>query len=29
VAPIGEKEQYVSRAMQNITPFLRDEFAAA
>jgi transcriptional regulator GlxA family with amidase domain len=29
VAPVGEKEQYVSRAMQNITPFLDDEFAAA
>jgi transcriptional regulator GlxA family with amidase domain len=29
VAPVGEKEQYVSRAMQNITPFLHDEFAAA
>jgi transcriptional regulator GlxA family with amidase domain len=29
VAPVGEKEQYVSRAMQNITPFLNDEFAAA
>jgi transcriptional regulator GlxA family with amidase domain len=29
VAPVGEKEQYVSRAMQNITPFLDDNFAAA
>jgi transcriptional regulator GlxA family with amidase domain len=29
VAPVGEKEQYVSRAMQNITPFLGDNFAAA
>jgi transcriptional regulator GlxA family with amidase domain len=29
VAPVGEKEQYVSRAMQNITPFLDDKFAAA
>jgi transcriptional regulator GlxA family with amidase domain len=29
VAPVGEKEQYVSRAMQNIAPFLDDEFAAA
>jgi transcriptional regulator GlxA family with amidase domain len=29
VAPVGEKEQYVSRAMQNITPFLDGTFAAA
>jgi transcriptional regulator GlxA family with amidase domain len=29
VAPVGEKEQYISRAMQNITPFLDDNFAAA
>ena len=29
VAPVGEKEQYVSRAMQNITPFLDNKFAAA
>jgi transcriptional regulator GlxA family with amidase domain len=29
VAPVGEKEQYTSRAMQNITPFLDDHFAAA
>jgi transcriptional regulator GlxA family with amidase domain len=29
VAPVGEKEQYVSRAMQNITPFLKGTFAAA
>lgn len=29
VAPVGEKEQYVSRAMQNITSFLDDKFAAA
>ena len=29
VAPVGEKEQYVARAMQNITPFLGGTFAAA
>jgi transcriptional regulator GlxA family with amidase domain len=29
VAPVGEKEQYVSRMMQNITPFLRGTSAAA
>src|SRR5271156_4167937 len=29
VAPVGEKEQYVSRAMQNITPFLDGKFSAA
>ena len=29
VAPVGEKEQYISRAMQNITPFLDGTFAAA
>ncbi len=29
VAPVGEKEQYISRAMQNIMPFLDGTFAAA
>jgi transcriptional regulator GlxA family with amidase domain len=29
VAPVGEKEEYVSRAMRNITPFLLSEIAAA
>jgi transcriptional regulator GlxA family with amidase domain len=29
VAPVGEKEQYISRTMQNITPFLDGTFAAA
>jgi transcriptional regulator GlxA family with amidase domain len=29
VAPVGEKEQYISRTMQNITPFLDGNFAAA
>jgi transcriptional regulator GlxA family with amidase domain len=29
VAPVGEKEQYISRAMQNITPFLDGKVAAA
>jgi transcriptional regulator GlxA family with amidase domain len=29
VAPVGEKEQYVARAMQNIMPFLVGNFAAA
>jgi transcriptional regulator GlxA family with amidase domain len=29
VAPVGEKEQYVARAMQNIAPFLHGTFAAA
>ena len=29
VAPVGEKEQYVARAMQNITPFLSATIAAA
>ena len=29
VAPVGEKEDYVSRAMQNITPFLDGAFDAA
>jgi transcriptional regulator GlxA family with amidase domain len=29
VAPVGEKEQYISRAMQNITPFLDGKIAAA
>ncbi len=24
VAPVGEKDQYISRMMQNITPFLSD-----
>jgi hypothetical protein len=24
VAPVGEKEQYVSRAMSNILPFLEE-----
>jgi hypothetical protein len=23
VAPVGEKEEYVARAMRNITPYLR------
>jgi transcriptional regulator GlxA family with amidase domain len=27
VAPVGEKEQYISRAMQNITPFLDGMFS--
>lgn len=26
VAPVGEKESYVERAMKNITPYLSDEF---
>lgn len=26
VAPVGEKENYVERAMKNITPYLSDEF---
>jgi len=25
VAPVGEKEEYVARAMRNITPYLREE----
>ncbi len=29
VAPVGEKELYISRALQNITPFLSSEVAAA
>jgi transcriptional regulator GlxA family with amidase domain len=29
VAPVGEKEQYVSRMMQNIAPFLEGHVAAA
>jgi transcriptional regulator GlxA family with amidase domain len=29
VAPVGEKEQYIARAIQNITPFLDGTFAAA
>jgi transcriptional regulator GlxA family with amidase domain len=27
VAPVGEKEEYVARAMRNITPYLRDGLA--
>ena len=27
VAPVGEKEEYVERAMRNITPYLRDRLA--
>jgi hypothetical protein len=27
VAPVGEKEDYVARAMRNITPYLHDELA--
>jgi transcriptional regulator GlxA family with amidase domain len=26
IAPVGEKEDYVERAMKNITPYLSDEF---
>jgi len=29
VAPVGEKEEYVSRAMRNITPYLTEELATA
>jgi transcriptional regulator GlxA family with amidase domain len=29
VAPVGEKEEYVSRAMRNIAPYLAPEHAAA
>jgi transcriptional regulator GlxA family with amidase domain len=29
VAPVGEKEQYVARAMGNISPYLRSELASA
>ncbi len=29
VAPVGEKEDYVSRAMQNITPFLVEQPSVA
>lgn len=28
VAPVGEKEDYVARAMRNITPYLHEELAA-
>jgi hypothetical protein len=28
-APVGEKDDYVSRAMRNITPFLEGSFAKA
>jgi transcriptional regulator GlxA family with amidase domain len=28
VAPVGEKEEYVARAMRNITPFLQETSAA-
>ncbi len=28
VAPVGEKEEYVARAMRNITPYLRPELAS-
>ena len=27
VAPVGEKEEYVARAMRNITPYLRQDLA--
>jgi transcriptional regulator GlxA family with amidase domain len=29
VAPVGEKEDYVARAMRNITPYLNEKLAAA
>ncbi len=29
VAPVGEKDEYVSRAMRNITPYLTEELATA
>jgi transcriptional regulator GlxA family with amidase domain len=29
VAPVGEKDNYVSRAMRNITPFLEGTFSTA
>jgi transcriptional regulator GlxA family with amidase domain len=29
VSPVGEKDQYISRTMQNITPFLEGTFATA
>jgi hypothetical protein len=29
VAPVGEKDEYVSRAMRNIAPYLVQEHAAA
>lgn len=29
VAPVGEKEDYVSRAMQNITPYLKEKLAVS
>ncbi|WP_330249851.1 hypothetical protein OG874_26555 [Nocardia sp. NBC_00565] len=27
VAPVGEKEDYVARAMRNISPYLHEELA--
>jgi transcriptional regulator GlxA family with amidase domain len=29
VAPVGEKDDYVARAMRNISPYLHEEFATA
>jgi hypothetical protein len=29
VAPVGEKDDYVSRAMRNITPYLEGTLATA
>jgi transcriptional regulator GlxA family with amidase domain len=29
VAPVGEKDEYVARAMRNVTPYLRSELASA
>jgi len=29
VAPVGEKEEYLARALGNITPYLRSDVAAA
>lgn len=29
LAPVGEKEDYVSRAMRNITPYLKEKLASA
>lgn len=29
VAPVGEKEEYISRAMRNISPFLQEALPAA
>lgn len=29
VAPVGEKEEYVARALRNVTPYLRSELARA